>query len=101
MGLVLIPMPKRTCRMSKQKPVKESNFVDSPMFEPKKHAIMVDRDLQHIFLYIQDLPRYATTGTDAPTSTPIKIGDFFIDTTNKKVYASCGTDASTDWEVLN
>ena len=43
--------------MSKQKVVKESNFVDSKQFDPKKHAIMVDRDLSHIFQYVQALPQ--------------------------------------------
>jgi hypothetical protein len=87
--------------MPRQKVVKESNFTVSNQFDPKRHAIMVDKDLQHIFEYSGSLPQYAATGTDAPTTTPIKIGDFFIDTTNKKVYASCGTSTSADWEVLN
>ena len=87
--------------MSRQKVVKESNFSLSNQFDPKKHAIMVDRDLQHIFEYTMNLPQYATVGTAAPTSTPIKIGDMFIDNVANKVYVSCGTSNSTDWRILN
>jgi hypothetical protein len=87
--------------MSKQKPVKQSNFVDSPQLDPKKHAIMVDRDLSHLFLYAGSLPQYATIGTVAPTSTPQKIGDTYINTALTKVYISCGTSSSADWIILN
>lgn len=87
--------------MSRQKVVKESNFVVSNQFDPKRHAIMVDKDLQHLFEYVGSLPQYATTGTAAPTSTPIKIGDMYIDTTNHKVYISDGTTSSTNWRILN
>lgn len=41
------------------------------------------------------------TGTAAPATTPVKIGDMYIDTTNVKVYVATGTSASTDWTVLN
>jgi hypothetical protein len=41
------------------------------------------------------------TGTAAPTTTPQKIGDVFIDSTNHKVYISDGTTDSTDWVALN
>jgi lysophospholipase L1-like esterase len=42
-----------------------------------------------------------TTGTAAPTTTPIKIGDEFIDTTNKKLYKAMGTSSSSDWVLVN
>ncbi len=42
-----------------------------------------------------------STGTAAPTTTPKKVGDMFVDTTNDKVYVSTGTSSSTDWNVLN
>lgn len=40
------------------------------------------------------------TGTAAPDTTPQKIGDLFIDTTNHNVYVSDGTTDSTNWVVL-
>lgn len=42
-----------------------------------------------------------STGTAVPTTTPSKIGDIFIDTTNKNVYISVGTTDSGDWEHMN
>lgn len=49
-----------------------------------------------------DLPVKATTptissGTTAPSSTPGKIGDIFIDTAAPKMYVAKGATASTDW----
>ena len=41
---------------------------------------------QHIF-----------TGTAKPTSIPSKVGQHFIDTTNKKHYISVGTSGASDW----
>lgn len=45
--------------------------------------------------------RTLTTGTAAPTTTPAKVGDEYIDTTNKKVYKATGTSSSSDWTILN
>ena len=42
-----------------------------------------------------------STGTSAPTTTPTKVGDQFVDTTNKKLYVATGTTADTDWTILN
>jgi|GEM_PF-1368372 len=42
-----------------------------------------------------------TTGTAAPTSTPVRVGDIYSDTTNKKIYMSVGTSSSADWVILN
>jgi hypothetical protein len=91
-------------------PKKQSNFI--PPERPKintgegrqdmtQHATMVDRDLQHLFLYVDGLPQFATTGTAASASTPIKIGLTYIDTVANKVYISCGTSSSADWRILN
>ena len=43
---------------------------------------------QHIF-----------TGSGAPTSTPTKVGQHYIDTTNKITYVSAGTTSSADWKI--
>jgi hypothetical protein len=42
-----------------------------------------------------------TFGTAAPAITPAAIGNFFLDTTNKKLYISTGTSSSADWNILN
>ncbi len=41
------------------------------------------------------------TGILAPTITPDKIGDMFIDTNAKKIYIAVGVGSSADWEILN
>lgn len=41
------------------------------------------------------------TGILAPTTTPSKIGDTFINTATSKVYVSTGTNSSADWKILN
>lgn len=42
-----------------------------------------------------------TSGTAAPTSTPVDLGLIYIDTANAKVYISAGTSSSADWKILN
>lgn len=85
----------------KQKVLKQSNFVDSPQFDPKKHAIMVDRDLQHIYQYVNGVPPYVTIETAAPVVVPPYVGYTYVDATNHKIYISDGTGATTDWRILN
>jgi hypothetical protein len=43
----------------------------------------------------------AFSGTAAPTTTPLVVGDTFTDTVNKKQYVSTGTASSADWTILN
>lgn len=40
-------------------------------------------------------------GTAAPAVTPRFVGDFFVDTSNRKLYFSVGTSSSADWEIAN
>jgi len=42
-----------------------------------------------------------TTGTAAPTSTPAKAGDIYIDTSAKKLYFAAGNSSSSDWIIAN
>lgn len=42
-----------------------------------------------------------TSGTSAPSSTPGKIGDIYVDTSNKKLYFAAGTTSSSDWIIAN
>lgn len=41
------------------------------------------------------------SGAGAPTSTPVKIGDDYLDLTNKKYYKAFGTSSSSDWIIQN
>lgn len=40
-------------------------------------------------------------GIVAPTSTPSKVGNMYIDTVLGKVYVSTGVTNSADWKILN
>lgn len=54
--------------------------------------------------YLRDIYRripIVTQGTAAPTITPGNIGDYFIDTNNKKLYVAMATTNSGSWTVLN
>jgi hypothetical protein len=42
-----------------------------------------------------------STGTAAPATTPTKVGDTFIDTTNGNIYIAKGTTDATDWVQVN
>lgn len=46
-------------------------------------------------------PEYTSTGTAAPATTPLAIGDKFVDSTNKKIYFATGTASSADWTIVN
>ena len=54
----------------------------------------------YTYTYIDNVP-LISTGTAAPGTTPAKVGDIFVDTTNKNVYISVGTTNSSDWEHMN
>jgi len=40
------------------------------------------------------------TGTAAPATTPAKVGDIFIDTSNKRIYVADGTASSANWQLM-
>lgn len=42
-----------------------------------------------------------SSGTTAPSSTPAKIGNMYIDTSAKKLYIATGTSSSSDWTITN
>ena len=42
-----------------------------------------------------------SSGAGAPASTPSKVGDIYIDTTNDDAYIAVGTASSADWEKSN
>lgn len=41
------------------------------------------------------------SGTAAPATTPLKVGDIYCDTNAGKAYISTGTSSSADWKILN
>ncbi len=42
-----------------------------------------------------------SSGTGVPGSTPTKVGDIYVDTTNKKLYFATGISSSADWTIAN
>lgn len=42
-----------------------------------------------------------SSGTTAPTSTPAKVGDMYVDTVLKRTYVANGTSSSADWIKQN
>ena len=42
-----------------------------------------------------------SSGSGAPSSTPTVVGEFYIDTSGKKMYVSMGTTNSNDWVIQN
>lgn len=57
--------------MSKEKPIKQSNYIGikSPNFDADKHAVMVDRDLSRLFLYVRQMPQGVENSFIGVTST--------------------------------
>lgn len=50
---------------------------------------------------INDSMPIISSGTTAPSSTPTKVGDVYLDTTAKKTYFATGTSSSSDWTIVN
>jgi len=42
-----------------------------------------------------------SSGIVAPSSTPSKVGDVYVDTVAKKIYFATGTASSADWTITN
>lgn len=42
-----------------------------------------------------------TSDVGAPTTTPARIGNIYVDTSAGKGYIAAGTSSSTDWKALN
>ena len=60
----------------------------------------VDKDLQKVVSRINKTPNI-TSGTAAPTTTPSRIGNMYVDTNNKKIYFATGHASSSDWTLVN
>lgn len=60
----------------------------------------VDLDLKNVFQRLRRTPDI-TTGTAAPTTTPSRVGNIYVDTTNKKLYFAVGHSTSADWIIAN
>jgi hypothetical protein len=88
--------------------VKQSNYTDtgSKNQDLEDHFRMIDKDLDNIFDYSSKYPTpnvspEISSGAGVPLSTPKKIGNMYIDTTNNKVYISTATTSSSSWKILN
>lgn len=71
---------------------------------PSAGLMVYDSDLKRVMWYNSTSwtsEPGVTTGTAAPSTTPVLVGDMFVDTANKKIYVATGTTSSTDWTILN
>lgn len=50
---------------------------------------------------INDSMPIISSGTTAPSSTPTKVGDLYINTSGAKLYFAKGTSSSADWVIAN
>lgn len=57
------------------------------MAQTKIQKEQLDDELPHVL-----------SGAGAPASTPTKVGNIYIDTTNDNAYIAVGTASSADWE---
>lgn len=48
-----------------------------------------------------DITPSVETGSGAPSSTPQKVGDLYVDTENGNLYFASGTSGSGDWTELS
>lgn len=70
----------------------------------KFHDLKNPVELARLEFVIRDLysrVNQVIRGTAAPTITPGKIGDEFLDVTHKKFYKAFGTASSADWIIQN
>lgn len=59
-----------------------------------------EREFQNVYQTISKSPSvYSGSGT--PTKAPVKLGDFYINTSTSKVYIATGTATSGSWTALN
>ena len=73
------------------KKLRIQNFIYQTIRGKDKISMMKDKDTVPVI----------STGTSAPTSTPGKVGDIFINTTGKKPYFAAGTSSSADRIIAN
>ena len=78
----------------------------------QENEVTIERDSKRYFTHywhrwFQTLQRHVdqktpeiSQGTAAPTTTPRKIGDIFIDTSTPNVYIAKGTASSADWKLV-
>lgn len=48
-----------------------------------------------------DAALVATNGVTPPATTPVYIGQFYVDTSARKLYFAVGTSSAADWEIAN
>lgn len=78
------------------------------LVQPPPTATLTDKPANPIWLNwfnavyrLLGLAPTISQGIVAPTSTPAKVGDVYVDTILRQVYVAVGTTSSADWELLN
>ncbi len=56
---------------------------------------------ESIKTYVDTEAPTISSGTTAPSSTPDKIGDIYVNTTGTTMYVATGTSSSSDWTAVN
>lgn len=79
---------------------KSSSISTARQGDVNTYVTNVDGDLKRIFQRLRRTPDI-TSGSGAPTSTPSRIGNIYVDTTGIKFYMASGHASSGDWKVLN
>ena len=60
----------------------------------------IEQGIKECSEQINSLPKFLS-GQGSPTSIPSKIGDEYMDLTNKKMYKAFGIVSISDWVILN
>ena len=87
--------------MPLNKPPAQENEVIQNVNSKNYFTYYWQRWIQTLHRYIDQKVPEIYTDTTAPTSTPRKVGDMFVDTSANKVYVATGTSSSSDWTILN
>lgn len=78
---------------------KHFNFIPlQPLLVPSTWLLTPD---SHTLIFDSTKVITVSSGSGAPSSTPKKIGDEYLDITNSKTYKAFGTSSSADWKPLN
>ena len=73
----------------------------TPVILEQGSGISLTARIEDNAVVVTSLAPVITSGDGAPSSTPGKIGDIYVDTTNHKLYFAEGSDSSADWILAN
>lgn len=80
--------------------ISKSSLTSTFNQDPEKYVHDVDADFVALFLALRKAPQ-VSKGVVAPTSTPVQVGDIYVDTAANKVYFATGITNSADWTAVN